>query len=143
MARDLSILQKLKTGGERLTPVRLALLDILSQKHEPQTTHELGAALAKRGLHANKTTVYRQLETLEQYGIVQEINLADRAQRYELIAEEGHHHHLVCLTCGRIEDVAFATDIESQEKLIWKKNKFKVARHSLEFFGTCQSCQKR
>ena len=143
MARVLSILQKLKTSGERLTPVRLALLGILSQKHRPLTPHELGLALAKRGLKTNKTTVYRQLETLVQYGIVQEIHLADRAQRYELSAEKGHHHHLVCLMCGRIEDIAFATDTAPQEKLIWKKNKFKVARHSLEFFGTCQLCQKK
>jgi len=125
----------------RTTPIRTALMSILSHSKQPLTPQELLAALAKQGLSANKTTVYRQLEVLQRYSIVQQVNFADRTKRYELVSDSGHHHHLVCLQCQRIEDVSFPTDLETQEKLIWKQNKFKVVQHSLEFFGLCQSCQ--
>lgn len=138
-----SHITELKKHGERITPVRLALIGILSAVKEPQTPQQLLARLARKGFKVNKTTVYRQLELLERHGIVQGVHLSDRVTRYELITESGHHHHLVCLSCQRIEDVMFPTDLEAQEKIIWRKNKFKVLQHSLEFFGLCQSCQRR
>ncbi len=138
-----SPLAQLKEHGERITPIRTALLEILSKSREPKTPHELLAALAKRNLAANKTTVYRQLETFLQYNIIREVHFADRTKRYELVNESGHHHHLVCLHCGRIEDVMFPTDLAEQESVIWKKNNFKVLQHSLEFFGVCMSCQTK
>jgi len=136
-----NVITKLREGGERITPVRSALLEILSKGHEPKTPQELLSSLGKKGFQANKTTVYRQLEALARYDIVREVRFADRTKRYELVSESGHHHHLVCLQCRRIEDVSFPTDLEQHEKAIWKKNKFKVLQHSLEFFGLCKSCQ--
>lgn len=134
------IVKTLRAGGERMTPIRMELIAILSASKEPRTPQELGAALSKKGFAANKTTVYRQLELLERYGIVQRVQFADRTKRYELVSESGHHHHLVCVRCGRIEDVSFPTDLEQQEKLIWKQNRFRVLQHSLEFFGLCKRC---
>ena len=134
------IAEKLKAGGERMTPLRSALLDILQKSHEPKTPQELLASLTKRGLSANKTTVYRQLDTLTRYNVVSAVNFADRITRYEMVNENEHHHHLVCIKCGRIEDVSFKTDLDGKEKWIWKKHNFKVLQHSLEFFGVCKKC---
>lgn len=134
------IIHTLKNNGERITPIRTALIEILGKSKSPQTPQELLAELCKKGFKANKTTVYRQLETLRQFSIVEEVNFADRSKRYELVSENGHHHHLVCLKCQRVEDVEFPTDLEAQEKIIWKKQKFKVLQHSLEFFGICRRC---
>lgn len=137
------ILKRLRAGGERITPIRSALISILAKTHEPMSPQDILVALKKRGLPANKTTVYRQLETLEQYSIIQAVRFTDRTKRYELVGESGHHHHLVCVNCGRIEDVSFPTDLETQEKTIWQKHKFKVLQHSLEFFGMCKKCQNK
>lgn len=126
----------------RNTPIRTALLDILAQHHEPLTAQELLRLLKTKGLRANKTTVYRQFETLVRFGILQKIHFADRTTRYEMVADGEHHHHLVCVHCQRIEDVSLPTDLRRQEQVIWKNKKFKVLQHSLEFFGVCQSCQK-
>lgn len=134
---------KLRIAGERITPIRVALIKILSNNKTPQTPQELLTELAKKGFDANKTTVYRQLETLRRFDIAREVNFTDRTKRYELADEDGHHHHLVCLQCQRIEDISFPTDLDKQEKTIWKKNKFKVLQHSLEFFGTCRVCRMK
>ncbi len=143
MQNNTNIISKLRAGGERITPIRTALVEILSKSHEPRTPQELLAALAQKGFKANKTTVYRQLETLRRFSIVHEVYFADRTKRYELVSESGHHHHLVCLQCQRIEDVSFPTDLAEQEKAILKNHKFKVLQHSLEFFGVCKACQAK
>lgn len=137
------IAEKLKAGGERMTPLRGALLAILKKSREPKTPQELLTSLAKRGFNANKTTVYRQLETLARYNVVSAVNFADRVTRYEMVNENGHHHHLVCIKCGLIEDVKFKTDLDEKEKMIWKKHAFRVLQHSLEFFGICKKCVRK
>ena len=143
MALPPVIIHKLKTDGERITPVRTALLDILVKQQKPYTPQELLILINRRGFGVNKTTIYRQLQTLRRHGVIQEVRLADRTMRYELMREGEHHHHLVCIQCHRIADISFRTDLWHQEKIIQQKNKFKVLRHALEFFGLCKSCQKR
>lgn len=138
-----SYINQLRAGGERITPIRTALIEILSKSKVPRTPQELLAELGKKGFKANKTTVYRQLETLQRFSIVHEVHFTDRTKRYELVSESGHHHHLVCLQCQRVEDISFPTDLEKQEQAIWEKNRFKVFQHSLEFFGVCKSCQAK
>lgn len=134
------LITKLKKSGERMTPIRRALLENFCKHHKPQTPQELLSYLEKKGLMANKTTVYRQLEIMVQIGLIQEINFSDRSKRYELSSKD-HHHHLVCQNCKKVEDINLDNDLNKQEKKIWKKNHFKVLQHSLEFFGLCSKCQ--
>lgn len=137
------LLEDLKENGERITTVRRALIQILSKDHQPISVQEILQKLKERSIIANKTTVYRQLETLLKYNFVHEVRLSDRSVLYELANGKDHHHHLVCLGCGSIEDVSFRDDLERQEKNIIKSKKFKIIRHSLEFFGWCLKCQKK
>lgn len=134
------LIEVLKKSGERITPVRRTLLENFCNHPKPQTPQELLAYLEKKGLMANKTTVYRQLEILVQIGLIQEINFSDRSKRYEL-ASKDHHHHLICQNCKKVEDINLHSDLDKQEKKIWQKNRFKVLQHSLEFFGLCSKCQ--
>jgi len=135
------IIKKLKNRGERITAIRSNLIKIFCQFPQPKSIQELLKILSKKGTPANKTTVYRQLEILLQQKIIQEVNFADHLSRYELTPAT-HHHHLICENCHMVEDVHLKNDLQRQENNIWKKNKFKVLQHSLEFFGLCQTCQK-
>ncbi len=127
---------------ERTTPIRTTLLKILSKIKKPLTTQELLAALETNGLKANKTTIYRQLESLKENKIINEVHFNDRSVRYELNKLEAHHHHLVCMKCKKVEDVTLPEDLHHQEKMVFEKNNFKVLQHFLEFFGLCKNCQK-
>ncbi len=140
MKKETALIAQLQSRGERITPIRRALIAIFNAAHNPVTPQQLLAELLRKNLLANKTTVYRQLETLVKYNIVHEVHFADRITRYELTSETGHHHHLVCVECGRIEDISFPTDLREYEKAIRRKSKFTVLQHSLEFFGLCQHC---
>lgn len=130
------------TTKERTTPIRTTLLKILSKIKKPLTTQELLAALETKGLKANKTTIYRQLEFLKENNIINEVYFNDRSIRYELKNINTHHHHLICLKCKKVEDVSLPEDLHHQEQMVLKNNNFKVLQHFLEFFGLCKNCQK-
>lgn len=142
-SKKTAVLNVLKSQGRRLTPVLHELVQIFLRNKSPLTSIEILQQLQIAGQKVNKTTVYRQLELLRFSGIIQEVMFSDRKGRYELLfGDHGHHHHLICLNCGKIIDLDLKENISSQQKIIWQKKKFKVARHSLEFFGLCQNCQK-
>lgn len=134
-----SIIQTLKERGLRQTAARTALIETLAERHEPRSAGDLLAALVARKLLVNKTTLYRELEFLRQQGIVTDVRLNERQIRYELAGE--HHHHLVCTSCDRIEDVVLDRDLESEERRIERTTRFKIQRHVLEFFGVCAKCR--
>ena len=128
-------------NNSRNTPVRQALLKILSRNKSPLSAFDILAKLHQQKFTVNKTTVYRQLELLEKQALVETVRLSDRSLRYELANKANHHHHLVCLKCNDVQDVDFKDDLKNQEKIIQKNNKFKILRHSLEFFGLCVKCK--
>lgn len=59
--------------------------------------------------------------------------------RYECIFDRHHHHHIVCRTCGKIENVE-ACILGELEKMLAQKG-YTDLSHSLEFFGVCESCR--
>jgi Fe2+ or Zn2+ uptake regulation protein len=86
----------------------------------------------------NKTTVYRQLKKLIQNNIIFEVEFGDGKKRYEL-KSLGHHHHIVCKSCGDLEEISF--DEKQFSKYINNKTEYKIESHSLEFFGLCPTCK--
>lgn len=130
-------IKKLVEQGERITPIRQTLVEVLKNS-KPLTPQELLFEFKKLGIKPNKTTVYRQLEFLKRNGIVEEV-LLGRSKRYEL--KSNHHHHVVCLKCGNMEDIAVEADLKNQELEIQKKTNYKITKHFLEFFGLCEKCQ--
>lgn len=137
---DETTLATLKGKGYRITKTRKAVLSILMTEAKPLSADELIKKLRQNKLQPNKTTVYRELETLSLGGFVKEIQLGTRSRMYE-ITSLGHHHHLVCTKCEKVEDISIKNDMMMFEKNIMKKTSFKVLDHSLEFFGLCARCQ--
>ncbi len=113
---------------------------ILKKTQKPITVQEISSGLLKKNISANKTTIYRELEFLLTQNIIDEIEFGDGKKRYELRSEK-HHHHIVCIQCGKVEDIDFDVDLKTHEKEISKKTGFEIKEHNIEFFGLCQSCQ--
>ncbi len=127
---------QLKELGLRMTPIRKNIVEILYQAKSPLS---VGDILTR--LKANKTTVYREMDSLLYHGLLNSIDLGDGTKRYEL-STKGHHHHLICIKCKSITELHLADDFTKEEALIASQEKFKVLRHALEFFGLCQSCNQ-
>ena len=112
--------------------IKKQLTTLLEKSEYPISVPEI---LSK--VKANKTTIYRELDEFLTKGVIGEVEFGDGKKRYEL-KSHGHHHHLVCKNCGKIEDV------EIDEKRLLKginNSNFLIENHSIEFFGKCANCK--
>ena len=123
----------------RTTPARLAVLGFLNENPNPLSADVIFDHLKIEHNQADRATIYRILETFFQKGLIKRLELGEGKYRYELAGED--HHHLICESCGAIEDISDCS-ISELEKEIAHKKKFLVKRHSLEFFGVCSTCQR-
>lgn len=140
MPSSQGIVDYLVESKYRLTTARKAVVEFFSDSKYPFSAQELLIHLKKRGIRVNKTTVYRELEFLREMGIIAEIEFGDRKKRYEL-ASLHHHHHFICMNCGRVENLESPEGLDKIEKRMANAKDLKILRHSLEFFGLCGRCK--
>jgi Fur family ferric uptake transcriptional regulator len=119
---------------------REAILHVLETEQSPVDVSHIQTHLSEKAVSIDPATVYRILDTFYKNGIVHRFEFHEGKFRYELSSKEDHHH-LICESCGTIEDISDC-DIPRLEKDIQKKQRFLVKHHSLEFFGVCRSCQR-
>src|SRR5262249_49102953 len=116
-ARD-TLPHLLARRGLRLTGPRRAVLDVLASRHEPLTLAEIHEHLGDQQAHL--VSVYRTVQLLVRLHLVRPTDsvrptdAARGSRRYELAEQfTGHHHHLICQGCGRIEDLEGCVVAES------------------------------
>ena len=132
---------RLHSVGQRLTANREALVDTFTTAPRPLTIPEI---LARRSELA-QSSVYRNLVILEEAGIVHRVVGADDFARWELAEDlTGHHHHLICASCGRVEDVPASAGLErsvaAAAAAITRTTGFRTQHHRLDLVGVCASC---
>src|SRR5437762_1010214 len=133
---------RLRAVGQRLTANRRSLLDVLTATPRPLTIPEI---LDDRPELA-QSSVYRNLVVLEEAGVVHRVVGTDDFARWEL-AEDltgDHHHHLICASCGRVEDVPASAGLErsvaAAAAAITRTTGFLTQQHRLDLVGVCESC---
>ncbi len=134
----------LKEGGSKLTPQRLAILDvIIAEEGKHLTIEEIYDKVREVKPETGVATVYRTILLFEELGIVKKLDLNDGIYRYEIDHEEEihGHHHLICSGCGKLEEVR-GDLLDSVEQIIERDYKFRIKDHSLKFFGLCSDCYK-
>lgn len=134
-----TIIHLLQGRGHRMTTARRFLIKALCESKAPLSALDLLRSLERSKLHANKTTVYRELDFLEAQALVTTVDFGDGTKRYELAGGQ-HHHHLICTKCGTAQDIELDNDVEKEGERIGALHGFTVTGHSLEFFGTCKEC---
>lgn len=124
----------------KATPARMALMNLLESTDKPVDVQTMIEYLDSRDIKTDPTTVFRIVNMFTEKGLLKTILLNEGKSRYEL-ASLADHHHLMCISCGSIQDMSDC-NIDVLENHIEKKKNFKVTSHSLEFFGICANCQK-
>jgi len=132
----------------RWTLPREAILNLLSRSSRHMSAKEIYGALYAMYPGLGLTTVYRTLELLYRLGFVQKVSSGDGQSRYELKSEDkkNHHHHLICIKCGRIIDYRdfVQEELELMNKTVetlTKKHNFLIQDHNIEFLGLCEKCR--
>jgi Fur family ferric uptake transcriptional regulator len=134
------LLDLLKENKVKITDERRGILSILEKAELPLSPLEIFSKLKKDYPKANLTTIYRNLEMLENLNLVKRLSHDKSYFSYELVFDRPHHHHLVCQNCGQVEDLD-----EFGEKFVEEvssKTSFRVQGHNIEFYGLCPDCQK-
>lgn len=93
------VLALLRAGGGRATPSRRVLLEVLFESDEHRSAEELAAAVQSRAPDVHLSTIYRNLDELEQLGVIAHTHLGHGPATYQLAASA--HAHLLCGRCGR------------------------------------------
>ncbi|MCB0044113.1 MAG: transcriptional repressor [Caldilineaceae bacterium] len=133
-----SLQERIRTAGYKLTPARLAVLQVMEREDEHLNPAEILDAARTLYPRIGRATVYRTLELLTRLGIVRPIFVGEDGPLY--IRAQGGHHHMVCSSCGRIIDFdqcvagAMIDDLRSRYG-------FEADSHLLEFYGVCRECR--
>lgn len=139
---------RLRENVCRWTIPREVILDLLSRSSRHMSAKEIYAALYTMYPGLGLTTVYRTLELLHRLGFVQKVTTGDGQTRYELKSggKKDHHHHLICIKCGKIIDYRdFVQEelelVKKTEEILAKKHNFLIQDHNIEFLGMCEKCR--
>jgi Fe2+ or Zn2+ uptake regulation protein len=96
--------------------------------------------LGKLKSNVDETTVYRIIKLLNKQGVIKQIDLRHNHAHYEL-ANMREHHHIICLKCGKLEDVDKCGVQDMQVRVLNQSKHFaKINEHALEFYGICKAC---
>jgi Fur family transcriptional regulator, ferric uptake regulator len=132
--------QELKKAGLKVTLPRVKILQMLeSSETRHLSAEDVYKALIEADEDVGLATVYRVLTQFETAGLVMRHHFEGGSSVFELTTAN-HHDHIVCHTCGAVEEF-FDEVIEIQQEKIAKKYGFKITDHSLYLYGVCKKCQ--
>jgi Fe2+ or Zn2+ uptake regulation protein len=139
-----TVAERLRTAGQRYTGQRRRLVAILAGSRSPLSIPDI--LRGRRGLP--QSSVYRNLSDLVDAGVVRRIMTGEDFGRYELAEDlTGHHHHVICSSCGRTRDVTLPADLErTLERTldgVARRAGFAHFDHRLDLVGMCDDCAAR
>ena len=132
------LFERLVGTGVRPTRQRLLVLETLAAEPHDATAQEIHARLGEQGERVGLATVYRALAILREKDIVDELVHTAGETCYRLCSP-GHHHHLVCSSCHRVEELE-GCEIDSWVARTSKSHGFKASSHTVEVVGLCADC---
>ncbi len=129
----------LRRRGYRLTPQRLLILDVVKTRSEHLSAEAIHAEVAARYPVINLATVYRNLQWLQEAGLIRKIDIGCGHLLWEY-SGDGHHHHLICQSCGSLQEIDNHV-VECLSDHVRDHYGFAVNLDHLAIFGRCLACQ--
>ncbi|TMK87424.1 MAG: transcriptional repressor [Actinobacteria bacterium] len=126
-------------AGLRSTPQRLAIIRAVAAQPRPVTAQELYARLRGKRGSPGLATVYRTLNSLSEAGVLRTFAAGEGELAYRL-CEPGHHHHLICESCGKVVEIP-SCEVEEWADGVASRRGFVAIRHQADIFGLCASCR--
>ena len=124
----------------RMTHQRAIILEELRSVTSHPTADELYALVKKRLPRISLATVYRNLETLTQAGMVSKLAIRGRQKRFD--GNLSLHDHITCTVCNRIDDI-FPGEDDAQTPLPPGKLGYKLSEMRVHYYGICPECQRK
>ncbi len=133
---------RLRQADQRYTAGRRAIIGLLLSAGHPVSIGDI----AERLPGVPRSSAYRHLTDLEAAGIVRRVTANDEFTRFELAEDlTGHHHHLLCLSCGKVTDVTLPAGLEHDLATaigqLASAESFQAHSHRLDILGLCAGCR--
>ena len=125
-------------GGQKLTPQRQAVLDVVADSEEHLTAGEIFEAARRRLPSISFATVYNSLKYLKEAGLLREITFGKGSSRYD--RETARHDHAVCSRCNKLVDFDLA-ETPQLVRAAARRSRFKPESIHLTLVGVCPDCQ--
>ncbi|MDO7788023.1 Fur family transcriptional regulator [Desulforamulus aquiferis] len=135
--------EKLRSNEYKLTPQRQQILEVLLENKDKHLSAEDVYNLVKqKSPDVGLATVYRTLELFLEFDIIHSVNFGDGRKRYEYgeNSDGHHHHHAICLKCGKILEINEDL-LEELERQVAEQYRFTITDHELKIFGYCEGCK--
>ena len=130
-----SVIRKLEALDHRITPSRVAVIAaVLAQSGHFSVEDVLRQARA-----VGRATVFRTMRLLTELDVVCRVLLEDGSLHYR-VSRRGHHHHLVCVSCGNARDLDECAVGDLVRELA-AATEYEIEGHWLEFYGRCAACR--
>lgn len=129
----------LKQTNLKVTPTRLAVLDLFNSSSTPLSIRDITEMLSKKQL--DMVTVYRTIHSFVDKRILRQVEMKHNHAHYELV--KNHHHHLICQDCGKIVDIKNCNFKSIENQALEQSGFSTITEHSFEMFGLCASCGKK
>ena len=134
-------LSALGEAGLRRGGARKAVVEQLARESCCVTAQEIADSLRESGSSVGIASVYRALEALDRFGLVQRVEVGEGGTRYEAVVPGGeHHHHVVCDSCGRISAFEDA-GLERAIGRLADRLGHRVSGHDVLIHGRCRTCE--
>lgn len=131
-------IQKLRDGGHKITPQRMAIVKILSKSEGHPSVEDLYDQIKEDFPTMSLATVYRNIVLIKSLGEVLELGFPDGSNRYDG-NKPYPHPHVICIKCKKIVDPDLGS-LENMTKEVAEETNFKILNHRLDFFGVCSDC---
>ena len=133
--------RRLRLIDQRYTSGRRAIVDLLVSAGHPVSIGDIAERLP--GLP--RSSAYRHLTDLHAAGLVRRVTASDEFTRFELAEDlTEHHHHLLCVNCGKVIDVTlpavFEQDVTTAIAQLADAQGFQPHGHRLDVLGLCADC---
>jgi Fur family ferric uptake transcriptional regulator len=137
------IMEAFERAGMRTTRPRRAMAEQIvawGAAGQEFSSEDLWHAVQEKAPWVGRATAYRTVQLLQEFGFLDRVTFADGTERYHVVSEGEHHHHLTCETCHRVVEVeaCIAPDVFAA---VAAQSGFALSGHRVEIFGRCPACQ--
>jgi Fe2+ or Zn2+ uptake regulation protein len=127
---------RFRSQGLKVTPQRQAIFRILHGNEAHPTAEAVHARVVRDMPMVSLRTVYQTLNDLTAMGELGQIDVGTGSARFD--PNLSPHHHLVCDTCGRVDDLH--VDYPDVAVPAGSAADFEVTRTEIVFRGRCAAC---
>ena len=135
----MTLAESIRASGKRLTLQRQLVLDAVQRARHHVTADEIARRVRAEYPRIGPSTVYRNLEALEELGLVTHTHLDDRVTRWHR-ADTHPHGHLVCRVCGTETEIRPAA-LEAMARRLRDEHRFEADLAHSAIVGICRHCR--